>query len=1019
LDQACADAPEVRAEVQGLLDALGRAGSFMRSPAAPPPNTASYEPPITEGEGTTIGPYTLREQIGEGGFGLVFVAEQQQPVRRKVALKVIKPGMDTRAVVARFEAERQALAMMDHPHIAKVHDAGTTETGRPYFVMELVKGVPITEYADANNLTPRDRLGLFVQVCQAVQHAHQKGVIHRDLKPSNVLVAPHDGVPLVKVIDFGIAKALGQSLTEKTIYTRFAQMIGTPLYMSPEQAEVNQIDVDTRSDIYSLGVLLYELLTGTTPFDQKRFQKAAFDEIRRIIKEEEPPRPSMRLTSLGETLTAVSAKRGTDPGRMAGVVRGELDWIVMKCLEKDRSRRYETATGLAKDVQRYLTGDAVEACPPTLGYRLRKTYRKNRAAVLTAGAFAAVLVSALVATSYGLVRADVERQRAEAAERTAVVSASAAMDAAEAERRAKSEAQAAERQARQDAALAKAVRDFLQNDLLLQAAVLNQAERLRLVGGAFDAKANPTVRELLDRAAAELTPEKIGVKFPDMPVVQAEILKTVGEAYCGIGEIAKAVPLLTRSVELHRVGHGPDHRATLTARHSLGLALLSAKPDEAVTLLNAVAADRARVLGPFDRDTFASRIDLARLKCYPEPKVAIPLFEQIRGDAVQHLGDADEVTLFATYYLGCSQRLAGRFRSAIPHFEHVRTHIDRLGLRPDHPYQLSLMGELGNAYRNVGRVEEGIRLLRAATEGLAKLYGQTDPRTWAPRHDLAWGYLTRKQYDDAIAAFEANLPAAVGEPQGSMARTALARAYTAAGRHRDALNLLEQATKKAWDERGRDDPDALRLALGLAIAYRSAGRVPEAIGLLEDVVARSKQVFGPTHRETLSGMVHLRSAIAPHNLDRAIAVTAECVGARRKLPDPPGSALGNDLCELGEYLSRAGRWSEAVVAYHDALKLWEIVDADHWKAAVSRFGLGVALARQQKYDQAEPHLTRVYGALVERLPQAPRSETKDLPSRTADELVELYAARGMTVELAKWRAERAKYPNSAPPPREK
>jgi serine/threonine protein kinase/WD40 repeat protein len=409
LDRACAGRPAVRAEVESLLKALGDAGSFMRSPAAPAGETAAHDDPVTEGEGTVIGPYTLREQIGEGGMGLVFVAEQTSPVRRKVALKVIKPGMDSKQVVARFEAERQALALMDHPNIAKVLDAGTTDSGRPYFVMELVRGVPITEYCDAGNLSPRDRLGLFVQVCQAVQHAHQKGVIHRDLKPSNVLVTTIDGVPVSKVIDFGVAKAVGQSLTEKTVYTRFAQMVGTPLYMSPEQAEMSGVDVDTRTDVYSLGVLLYELLTGTTPFDGDRFRKAAFDEIRRIIREEEPPRPSTRLTSLGATLTAVSARRGTEPGRLAGMVRGELDWIVMRCLEKDRNVRYDTAAGLAKDVQRYLAGDAVEACPPTLGYRLRKAYRKNRTALLAAGAFAAVLLVATgVSIAFGVLAKQAE-----------------------------------------------------------------------------------------------------------------------------------------------------------------------------------------------------------------------------------------------------------------------------------------------------------------------------------------------------------------------------------------------------------------------------------------------------------------------------------------------------------------------------------------------------------------------------------------------------------------------------------
>jgi WD40 repeat protein/serine/threonine protein kinase len=383
LDRVCTGNPELRKHLDGLLSVQGEVGSFLESPARNPQATVD-EVRISEGAGTLIGPYKLLEQIGEGGFGVVFMAEQTRPVRRKVALKVLKPGMDTRQVVARFEAERQALALMDHPNIAKVLDGGQTGSGRPYFVMDLVKGLPITEHCDQARRTTRERLELFVHLCQAVQHAHQKGIIHRDLKPSNVLVTVHDTTPMVKVIDFGVAKALGQELTDKTLFTGFAQMVGTPLYMSPEQAGQSGLDIDTRSDIYALGVLLYELLTGTTPFDKERLKAVGYDEMRRIIREEEPPRPSTRLSTLGQIATSVSAQRQSDPKRLSQLCRGELDWIVMKCLEKDRNRRYESVSAFAADVQRYLADEPVQACPPSAWYRFRKFARRKKSALVAA-----------------------------------------------------------------------------------------------------------------------------------------------------------------------------------------------------------------------------------------------------------------------------------------------------------------------------------------------------------------------------------------------------------------------------------------------------------------------------------------------------------------------------------------------------------------------------------------------------------------------------------------------------------
>jgi serine/threonine protein kinase/tetratricopeptide (TPR) repeat protein len=393
LARACSEDAEMRRRVEQLLRARAMSGSFLECPPPPLAATAEYRP-LREGPGAVIGPYKLLEQIGEGGFGVVFMAEQQRPVSRKVALKILKPGMDSRQVVARFEAERQALALMDHPNIARIFDAGQADSGLPYFVMELVKGVAITDFCDRGNLAVPERLRLFIAACQAVQHAHQKGIIHRDIKPSNVLVTLHDGTPVVKVIDFGIAKAIGQRLTDKTLVTGFAQMIGTPLYMSPEQAALSGLDVDTRSDVYALGVLLYELLTGTPPFDEERLRGAGFDEVRRIIREEEPPRPSARISTLGQAATLVSASRRSDPARLGQLCRGELDWIVMKALEKDRNRRYETVSDLAADVHRHLRHELVQACPPSALYRLRTLARKHRARL---GVAAALLLSLLVA----------------------------------------------------------------------------------------------------------------------------------------------------------------------------------------------------------------------------------------------------------------------------------------------------------------------------------------------------------------------------------------------------------------------------------------------------------------------------------------------------------------------------------------------------------------------------------------------------------------------------------------------
>jgi WD40 repeat protein/tRNA A-37 threonylcarbamoyl transferase component Bud32 len=413
LDDACGHDLTLRRKVEELLEEHFSNDSLLQEPTVQGAPTQLDQSPVLEGLGTQIGRYKLLQKLGEGGFGVVYMAEQKEPVKRRVALKIIKLGMDTKQVVARFEAERQALAMMDHPNIAKVHDAGATDAGRPYFVMELVKGVPITKYCDENELTTKERLELFIPVCQAIQHAHQKGVIHRDIKPSNIMVTLHDGVPVPKVIDFGIAKATQQELTEQTIFTQYGQFIGTPAYMSPEQAEMSGLDIDTRSDIYSLGVVLYELLVGRTPLDPKELLSGGLEEIRRRIKEEEAIKPSTRLSTLeGPELTAVAKQRKINPAQLRNALRGDLDWVVMKTLEKDRTRRYETVNGLALDLKRYLGNEPVTAVSPSPGYLIAKFVRRHRATLMAAAVFVLLLVAGTMASTWQAIRATRERDNA-------------------------------------------------------------------------------------------------------------------------------------------------------------------------------------------------------------------------------------------------------------------------------------------------------------------------------------------------------------------------------------------------------------------------------------------------------------------------------------------------------------------------------------------------------------------------------------------------------------------------------
>jgi serine/threonine protein kinase len=888
------------------------------------------------------------EQIGEGGMGVVYVAEQHQPVRRKVALKIIKPGMDSKPVVARFEAERQALAMMDHSNIARVFDGGTTPSGRPYFVMELVRGIPITEYCDREKLSIPERLELFVLVCRAVQHAHQKGIIHRDLKPSNILVTVIDGAAVPKVIDFGVAKATGGSLTERTIYTAFQQFVGTPLYMSPEQADLAGVDVDTRSDIYSLGVLLYELLTGTTPFDQEIFRTAALDEMRRILREQEPPRPSTRLSALGAAATTVSANRKADARQLDRTIRGELDWVVMKALEKDRRRRYETAGEFAADIMRYLTDQPVQACPPSAWYRFSKLARRNRATLVTSTVVAASLVLGTAMSTW-------EAIRATGAER-------AADTARENESSARKRAEEAEKTARAEAEKAKAINEFLVNDLLVRAEPGKNHDLS--MPGQEAAASRLTLREALDRAA-----EKVGKRFRELPLVEAALRTTMSDTYDGLaawtecrkqaaaalaiyerekgpgaaetlnavrrlghalnheGKSIEAEQMLRRSLDglSHVLGEGPD---TLQAMHDLGwLYTEQGKFAQAEPLLAQALEVGRRVLGEGHPDTLDDMIDLARMYRWQGRWArGEPLLVQALEVARRALGEEHNVTVKAMFFLSRYYQADGQYPKA-EQLKLKELEIRRRTLGKEDDQTLTTLDGLAGLYLSMGKLSQAEPLFLEYLEAQRRLHGEENLGIANGYNCLACLYKDQGKLSEAESLFMRALEIGRRRPWGERLDTLyfvsnLARLYKAQQRLAQAVPLFLREFEERCSALGEKHPDTLQAMTNLAGLYVDLGEFTKAEPLLIRALEVRRKAFGEDQPET----IELTQLLAQKYLEngyseRSIPLFERAWTWDRKQPDPLAGDLASIPFELGMAYEQTGQLEKAEPLYREALEM--------------------------------------------------------------------------------------------------
>ncbi len=866
LDEQCASDPALREAVDAMLALQSAADGFLvqREHFTASQHVDTVKP------GDRIGPFEIKYSLGGGGMGEVYMAEQKHPVRRRVALKIIKLGMDTKQVIARFEAERQALAMMDHPNIAKVLDAGATDTGRPYFVMELVEGIAITEYCDKQGMSLRDRLNLFVQVCTAVQHAHQKGIIHRDIKPSNVLVTHVDDKPAIKVIDFGIAKATEQRLTEQTLFTEMGQLIGTPAYMSPEQADPIGLDIDTRSDIFSMGVLLYELLTGVPPFDVKTLRGAALEEIKRIIREDEPSKPSTRLSQLGESIDSVARQRSSKPQKLESLLRGDLDWIIMKSLEKDRTRRYETASGFAQDIDRYLKDEPVDAGPPSGSYRLRKFVRRNRFKVATVGLGVLFLMGSMIALYF------VNRQ----------------------ERRLRADAEDAQRESARQAEIATAVVDFLTRDVI------------ETIDPYLRNSNDLTARAMFNQAA-----ERVGSgAFQDKPLVEAKIRLTLGAVYRSLWDVQSAETQLAKALTLYAAELGEQHQETLKVQQHLAWTLSeTGKLDEAEALLRRTGDTQERVLGQDHGATLSTRNDLADvLSRMGRSEEAEVLFKDLidrylAKDGLENKNTLNTISNYATLL-----KKGGELEEAEELFRQVLEVQPKI-MGTMHPDTLTTTMNVAEVLFKQARYEEAKPLARRALAGHQATLG--DGHELTVMASCVLGKILYKCNELAEAKEILVRARDASRKSKSLSRhqvlDLLSRVLFGLGKLEEARENMKESLALEYELHGEKTDFSIWLMANLGMVCHKLGSEEDARDYGSQALALSRELYGSEHETTLSLLSGMATICMRDEPERAESLLRECLANRIESMPERSWLIFETMSVLGEALTRQANFKEA------------------------------------------------------------------------------------------------------------